>query len=311
MKRIYSVVELDHDLLHRAGGKAASIARLIESDIPVPHAFVVTSDACIEHLHESGVDKELAILLNEHIDHDECVLRCDALRTQLLDTPLRYDIREELEEKSKLLNEWVAVRSSAIAEDGEHASWAGHFQTFLNTPRTKVDEAIRRCWASIIFPHNIEYGHKQHIHSLEEYGMAVLIQDMVQSDVAGVAFSMHPITGNTKHVVIEAAYGLGEAVVGGHVVPDRYVFDKRSKELVDYRVASQDKVLQQSGKGTNTWSQVPEHFRSHQKLPMDHIEKLANVIVHIERVYEQPVDIEWAYADGSMQILQCRPITTL
>lgn len=212
-----------------------------------------------------------------------------------------------LEAFDKLGAKRVAVRSSAAQEDGHGAAWAGQLDTFLNIPRERVLEHIARCRASGHSARAQAYAAQK---GLDAGNVAVIVQTMIDSEVSGVCFSVHPVTQDSSQVVIEAAYGLGEAVVSGEVTPDNYVVTRESRSIVSQIVANQSKQLRVSENDRRTtWQATMEP--SAQKLHDPQILEVVDTAVRLETYFGYPVDIEWAYYDSQLYILQSRPITTL
>lgn len=200
----------------------------------------------------------------------------------------------------------VAVRSSAAVEDSRNATWAGQFDTYLNVGRDGLIEKIKLCWSSRESERVRAYALRHHI---EVGRVAVIIQEMVQSEVSGIAFSSNPISRDDTQVVIEAGLGLGEAFVSGQLTPDTYIVSKNSWEILDKRVSKQEKKLVQNSSGNNVWEPAGL-IGEHQKLPDDQIKKLAEIIAQLETHMSCPVDVEWGMAEGEVYVLQCRPITS-
>lgn len=218
------------------------------------------------------------------------------------------ELEENILAKFDALNtKYVAVRSSGAAEDSHDAAWAGQFDTFLNVPREKLTEMIKACWTSATSERAQSYAKGL---NLSLGPIAVIVQEMVQSDVSGIAFSVNPITNDPKEIVIEAGYGLGEAFVSGVITPDSYMVDKFKGVIIEKHISRQLKKLVLGEDGENAWENIGE-FGSNQKLPDRHIQKLASLVAKLEIHSKFPVDVEWSYMDGNFYILQCRPITTL
>lgn len=217
-------------------------------------------------------------------------------------------LQEEILAKFDGLNvQHVAVRSSGIAEDSHDAAWAGQFDSYLNVTRDELIEKIKASWASATSDRAKAYAERLNIPLAP---IAVIVQTMVQSDVSGIAFSVNPITKDTKEIVIEAGYGLGEAFVSGLITPDTYLVDKFKGTIVEKHISRQLKRLVQGTNGENTWENIGE-FGSNQKLTDKHIQQLAGEITKLELHTKYAVDVEWSFADDNFYILQCRPITTL
>jgi pyruvate,water dikinase len=204
----------------------------------------------------------------------------------------------------------VAVRSSATAEDLPEASFAGQQESFLNVEGVDaVLEAVKRCWASLWTARAIGYRERRQI-GVEGLKLAVVVQCLVPAEVAGILFTANPVSGRREEAVINAAWGLGEAVVGGEVTPDTYVVDKETGELLEREVAEKETMTVRVNGGTESHP-VPEDLRRAPALSEDQATDLVDLGVKIENLYGDPRDIEWALADGAFAILQARPITAL
>ena len=140
--------------------------------------------------------------------------------------------------------------------------------------------------------------------------MAVVVQQMVESEISGIAFTVHPVTKDKKQMIIEAGYGLGEAIVSGSITPDAYVLDKRDYSLIDINISSQEKKIVKGASGGIKWVPVTKTTGNKQKLSGRQIVELAKICLVIEKHYKFPCDIEWAYMKGKFYITQSRPITT-
>lgn len=198
----------------------------------------------------------------------------------------------------------VAVRSSGVGEDGSEQSWAGQFATLLHVNRDALLQAIQACWDSTQTARVAAYANGDHLE------LAVLVQHMVNSDVAGVAFSVNPITGNKNEMIAEAVYGLGELLVQGTVTPDNFLLDKQTGAILDQDIA--EKTIQLTyHNGQTAEVEVPTELRSIPALTPAQLAELAALTRRVESYYGYPVDIEWAFERGTLYLLQARPITTL
>ncbi|MEM1373684.1 MAG: PEP/pyruvate-binding domain-containing protein [Pseudomonadota bacterium] len=253
----------------QTGGKAASLASMTQQELPVPSGFSVPADVL-----EQCVDVDALRGYARARDHAAAI----ALVEDTATVP-----QAVLEAYEALGGGKVAVRSSACAEDSEAASYAGQQETFLNVEGAEaVRKAVIDCWASFFSERAIFYrGEKG---SLDDLRMAVVVQKMVDADKAGVAFSNHPVTRRKDRMMIEAVYGLGEAVVSGEVTPDQYVVDRRGREKK---------------------SQTPHGG----VLSADELSRISEVAVRLETTNGAPQDIEWAIYQGDVYLLQSRPIT--
>jgi pyruvate,water dikinase len=229
------------------GGKARALSQLIDAGFNVPPGFVITAAAP----DQMSTELEAAILV----------------------------------EFDGLGAEFVAVRSSAVAEDGANDAWAGQMDTFLNIDRSHLLNAVKKCWDSANSARAKAYAKQK---SLAAGKVAVVVQAMVQGDVSGVAFSVHPVTQNANHMIIEAVPGLAESLVSGKITPDSYVLDKRSGKIIESHG--------QAGKNL---------------LDNRRITEVAKTVGHLEEYFHFPVDVEWTFSGKELFILQSRPITTL
>lgn len=197
----------------------------------------------------------------------------------------------------------------ATAEDSSVASWAGELETYLNTTKDTLLDNVKKCWSSLFTPRAIFYRFERELHTTK-VSVAVVIQTMIQSEVAGVCFTVHPVTKDYDQIVIEAGFGLGEAIVGGKITPDTYVLHKRDWKILDKNI-SQQTIMIARDKNRNIEKQIPKSKQEEQKLSDQQILQLSKLCQKIEEHYKYPQDIEWAIENGKFYILQSRPITTL
>jgi len=314
-----------------AGGKGASLGEMINSNIPVPNGFVVLSSAFDRFLEETDLNVEIEARLKEVDPEDmNSVNKASTIiRDTIHDNKMPEDLSIEiLKAYDKLGAEYVAVRSSATAEDSDVASWAGELESYLNTTRENVVEQVKNCWSSLFTPRAIFYRHEKNL--IDAYvSVAVVIQEMVQSHISGITFTVHPVTEDYNQMIIEAAYGLGEAIVGGLVTPDSYIVHKDDMSIFDINVGHQTRKLMKSPpetdqslaekvhkvvedkNGVNEWIEIKSEGQK-QKLTGKQIIEVAEVCKRIEDHYGFPCDIEWAIDNkGKIFITQSRPITTL
>ena len=297
-----------------AGGKGASLGEMTRAGIPVPPGYVVLAGAFERFLEETDLDVEVDSILHK-VNHKEIHTVEDSsekLKALIMKAPMPKDINQAILKAFGVLNaKLVAVRSSATAEDSSSAAWAGQLETYLNTTKANVLKNVQRCWASLFTPRAIFYRFEKNLHK-QKISVAVVVQQMVESEVSGTAFSVHPVTQDRNQLIIEAGYGLGEAIVSGQITPDSYVVEKRGWRLLDKNVSSQERAIVRSAQGGgNAWKKIPARLGERQKLADKEILELAKLIVRIEKHYRFPVDIEWARAKGRFFITQSRPITTL
>ncbi|HET9647969.1 MAG TPA: PEP/pyruvate-binding domain-containing protein [Microlunatus sp.] len=285
------------------GGKAAGLVRLAAAGLPVPDGFVITTRAYFDYLDEHGLAPRIERLL----DDPEQIARLFAEHP--LPDALVADV---LEAYADLGEPAVAVRSSATAEDLPEASFAGQQETYLNihTPLALL-EAVRRCWASLWTGRAIAYRERQRLDpgtTHRALGIAVVVQELVAADAAGIMFTADPVSGDADLIEIDAAWGLGEAVVGGEVSADTFRVHGPSGTLVSSVIADKVVMTVRGRDGTHT-RPVPARRRRRAALESGQAEQLAALGRRIADLYEAPVDVEWARRGDELYILQARPIT--
>ncbi len=300
------------------GGKGANLGEMTNAGIPVPPGFVVTASAYFNFLKQTGVtDKIRQLLLPLDVNDSKQLQQTAAkVREVILKATMPPELVTEIKAAyAKLGGGLVAVRSSATAEDLPEASFAGQQSTYLNIGDEKgVIAAVHSCWASLFEARAVFYREKQGFDHFK-VGIAVPVQRMVQSEASGVMFTVEPVTSVTNEIVIEAIYGLGEAIVSGEENPDLYIVDKESLSIISKKMSRQDRQLiinpDRSSEKTNIWVQVPASTRSLQKISDQDITALAGVGKQIEKHYGVPQDIEWAKEGKEIFIVQTRPVTTV
>ncbi|QRV16235.1 phosphoenolpyruvate synthase [Haloterrigena salifodinae] len=299
--------------LEKVGGKGASLGELTGAGLPVPPGFVVTAGTYRSFIEEAEIDEELFAAVEVDVD-DSSALADAADRAQelILETPFPDELREEILESYRQVGDgeaFVAVRSSATAEDLPDASFAGQQETFLNVTEEALLDRVRECWASLFTQRAIYYRQEQGFdHSA--VNIAVVVQQMVDAEKSGVMFTSHPSTGDPT-MIIEAAWGLGEAVVSGAVSPDNYVVEREDRSI-DVTVAEK-KVMHEKDEetGETVESEVPQDKRNERVLSDDEIGALMDLGERVEDHYDEPQDVEWAIVEGEVYMLQSRPITTI
>lgn len=297
-----------------AGGKGASLGELTKAGVPVPEGFVITSGAFERFLEEGDLYQAIQAELSRinYNDTNSIDRASNVIRDMMSKTAFPATLETEiLTAFRRLKTSSVAVRSSATAEDSKTASWAGEMETYLNTtPKTLIGN-VKKCWSSLFTPRALFYRHEKKLlgsHIL----VAVVVQQMIPLEISGICFTVHPVTKDKNHMIIEAGYGLGEAIVSGSITPDSYVIDKLAGRILDVNVASQKKMLTRTARGAEVrWIRIKKSLQQKQKLTNIKIVQLATLCQEIEKHYRHPCDIEWAYKREKFYILQSRPITTL
>lgn len=297
-----------------AGGKGASLGEMFNNKIAVPPGYVVITPAFDAFIKANNLEQRIAATL-EQVNPKEPA-SVDAASITIRKLIEEGDMPEDVEtaivhEFTQLATEFVAVRSSATAEDGATASWAGELESYTDITEEDLVEKVQRCWSSLFTPRAIFYRFEKNLQN-QRVSVAVVVQKMVDSAVSGVAFSVNPVTKNYGQIIIEGGWGLGESVVAGIITPDSYLVNKKEEFIEDITVNSQETMITRV-KGVSTSVEVPEDLREAQKLKGSQIIELAKMCHHIEKHYGFPVDIEWAFdrGDNKLYIVQSRPITTL
>ena len=305
--------EIRADDLDTVGGKAASLGEMTSADLPVPPAFVVTADTYRSFIETTGIDEELFELVDIETDDSTALAEAANGAQELVrETPFPDDLRAEILEAYEEIgtDTPVAVRSSATAEDLPDASFAGQQETFLNVTGEDLVDKVRECWASLFTQRALYYRKEQGFEN-EMVDIAVVVQQMVAAEKSGVMFTSHPSTG-APVVTIEAAWGLGEAVVSGAVTPDNYVIDRQSGDVQDVTVAEKKVMhVRDEESGETVEREVPEAKRGEQVLSEAELTELREIGTMIEEYYGVPQDVEWAIFEGDIYLLQSRPITTI
>lgn len=311
-KMILQLRDISKKDVQTCGGKGANLGELVKIGMPVPEGFVVSASAFERFLEETDINVEIEAMWRrintediESVEENSEIVRALILKAKM---PKELE-KEVLSAFKKLKPKYAAVRSSATAEDSKIDAWAGQLETYLNTTKENLGENIKKCWASLYGPRALFYRVKRGLRC-EKVSVAVVVQGMVQSEVSGVCFTTHPVTKDKNQMVIEACWGLGEALVLGMITPDSYVVDERNFKILDINLNSQEKMIIRDKKGTKT-TIVPKSKVNKQKLSKNQIIELAKLCQKIEAHYKNPQDIEWALSKSKFYILQSRPITTL
>ena len=309
--------EVGKDDIDAVGGKGASLGELAGAGLPVPPAFVVTAGTYRSFIEETGIDDDLFEAVDVDSD-DSSALKAAAERAEelILGTEMPEELKAEILETYGNLDggefeeAFVAVRSSATAEDLPDASFAGQQETFLNITREDLVERVKECWASLFTQRAIYYREQQGFEH-RAVDIAVVVQRMVDAEKSGVMFTSHPSTG-APEIIVEAAWGLGEAVVSGEVSPDNYRIDRESGDVDEATIADKKTMcVKDPETGETAMKPVPDDKREARVLDDEEIDSLVAIGEQVEAHYGEPQDVEWAIIDGEVFMLQSRPITTI
>jgi pyruvate,water dikinase len=284
--------DLPADAAPIAGGKGASLGRMTRAGLPVPPGFVVCAGAFREFLAQrAGADRLLAIGRELDVEDPTALQRAsDEMRGFILAGRLPESIDGVVREAYRAFGDDapVAVRSSAVGEDGDAASFAGQQETYLNVRGAEqVARRVQECWASFFSPRALFYRARKG--ALTDTGMAVVVQEMVQPEKSGVMFTADPVHRRLDHLVVEAVRGLGEAVVSGEATPDHYVVDRGDGSLVREFLPDPSSRVLDGGE----------------------LARLRALGARLEEFFGKPQDVEWCIRDDELLLLQSRPITTL
>lgn len=305
----------DEELALSAGGKGASLCRMYRAGLNVPEGFIVRAETFTKFMTGTGLrDKILSMI--EEIDFQktsELIDKSKEIRDLIVETEMPEDIASELKEYyAEFNNGPVAVRSSGTAEDLDDASFAGQQETYLFViGEEDLIRFVKECWASLYNDRAIFYRREKGFKE-SDVSIAVVVQKMVNADKAGVLFTVNPVTKNPDEIMLEAAWGLGEAVVSGMVTPDNLWINKKTGEVTtEYISEKETMVIRASERGGSKEVEVPEELREAPVLTKEEQRALIDVANKIEAFYGKPEDVEWAIENGRLYMLQSRPITTL
>ena len=302
--------------LENVGGKGMSLAKMIQAGFPIPNGFHVTTEAYRAFVDANHLQTKILNAIKDVNTSLPATLETASatIGRFFADASIPEDITAAIADAYVKLETLhlkpVAVRSSATAEDLPEASFAGQQETFLNI-RGEEDllNAVKECWASLWTARAIAYRIKNNIDQ-NTVALAVVVQEMVEAETAGILFTANPINGRRDEMVINAAWGLGEAIVGGLVSPDTIIAEKATGKVKSYEVAEKTVITVRTEKGTRE-EKLEDERRSSKVLNDADVVELVNIARRIEYYYGRPQDIEWCRTDGRFYIVQSRPVTAL
>ena len=309
-------IETKEDSLELLGGKGRSLAKMKTAGFNVPGGFLVTADAYRAFIIDNGLQSDILGEAKPELRagypvFDKCAERINGLIMQkVVNGSMLRDIKSAYSAIG--FDVPVAVRSSANAEDLPDFSFAGQQETYLNVRGvTAVAEAVQKCWASLWTAQAISYRHQNGIDQ-GSVAMAVVVQVMVPSEVSGILFTANPATGERSEIILNASFGLGEAVVGGEVTPDTFIVDRGNLSIKETILGPKEQQVVYDGDQGVRMEAVSSADRGQSSMTGDMITELCTCALEIEALYEgQPQDIEWAFCNGVLHLLQSRPITNL
>lgn len=295
--------------LASVGGKAHSLIRMIELKLPVPPGFVLPVEFFTEWFEAIKITDAWKSFLEADV-HSKLRTSCDALKKEASRLSLSQAQKESI--LSALSNfhhkgELFAVRSSSPEEDLEGSSFAGGYETILGVTKDGIEDAIKKAFASCL-DQRVAIYKKQHGFDFRNPKIAVVVQTQIASDVAGVGFSLNPVSNSYDEAVINSNWGLGETVVAGIATPDTFIVDKEKFSITERRLGAKETsiwLLDDGGTEERSSNRCDEF-----SLSAEQVFALTKLIIQVEQSYARPMDIEWAFAAGEMYLLQARPITT-
>lgn len=310
-------LDTSNDSLGLIGGKGKSLARMTNAGFSVPTGFHLTTEAYKCFVDRNELQSKILTLAQPEI-------RGLALSFEQASNNIRnlFDQAEMPDDVVAAITTTytaldgedpaVAIRSSANAEDLPELSFAGQQETYLNVSgKDALVAAVRNCWASLWTAQALSYRHQNGIKQ-DSVAMAVVVQVMVPSDVSGILFTANPATGERSEMIVNASFGLGEAVVSGQVTPDTYIVDRETNALKETTIGPKTQKIVADGAQGTRFEVITDNERSQSSLSETMIQELAVAADAIESLYEGlPQDIEWAFANGNLKLLQSRPITNL
>ncbi|MGF7060342.1 phosphoenolpyruvate synthase [Brassicibacter mesophilus] len=319
--------EINKEDIPVVGGKGANLGELTVKGVNVPPGFCVTASAYSDFIEKSNLQYDIVNILNQLNVEDSAQLQAKSseIRGLIIKANIPTEIENEIEKayiefssKVNLENPQVAIRSSATAEDLPEASFAGQQDTYLHIGGIEeVMRHIKRCWASLWTARAIYYRQDQGFNH-QEVSLSVVVQKMVNSRIAGVMFTANPITSDMGQIMINASWGLGEAVVSGIVTPDEYILDKGTLSVVEKNIAEKNTMVIKNIDDVGTVEIKVGEYLGYEKVTSPclndlEVANLGRNGMLIEELYKAPQDIEWALDSDTEQlyILQARPITTL
>lgn len=323
--------ELDKNSIPIAGGKGANLSEIFRLKVPVPPGFVVTAQAYDYFVEYSGLKDKINIFLSnlDFENTEKLNIASERIRNAFIEAKIPKEMEEEIVEAYENLNAddfngaqgtaldilhnahepvFVAVRSSATAEDLAEASFAGQQESFLNVKgRTELLTYIKKCFASLFTARAIYYRNRQ---GFKGASLAVVVQRMIDSTKSGVIFSKDPNYKN-DNIIMEAVWGLGEGIVSGAITPDKYVVDRNKMEILDIKVSDKKIAYTRDSSGGGAIVKLREERSKHQVLTNSEVIKLATIALQLEDHYKKPQDMEFAIENEEIFIVQTRPITTI
>lgn len=293
------------------GGKAHSLLSLKKLDLNVPKFIIITSDVFSKFLTNNNIEEIINTEIKNGLkfqNFENIEKISEKIKKYILNGKIDENFLSEIEDSIKHFNsKFFAIRSSGSEEDNDLYSWAGQFTTILNSTTKQLENNIKTCWSSFYSYRSLLYRIKRNM-NFNSDKMAVIIQEMIDSEKSGVLFTVNPITKNYNEVIIEATFGLGEALVSGKVIPDMYFINKKNLEVNNRIINNKQRILLTNEIGENYYK---EEDNFNESLSSDEIDSLVSNAKLIENHFNFGCDIEWAIYNKNVYILQSRKITSL
>lgn len=294
-------------LLVELGGKGCSLVRMSQSGLNIPPGFILSVQFFIPWIEQIKQTKQWNDFLHASPGQmTEMAEKLQSTRQNLSFTEEQKQVLQNALARYEKLK-YFAVRSSSPKEDLEGASFAGGYETILGVSRENIQDAVLRAFCSCLHPRVFIYKREQGF-ALDDFNIAVVVQSQVDSEIAGVGFSVNPITNDYDEAVFNSNWGLGETVVSGLASPDQITVNKINRKITDYQIGEKEtSIWLTTGGGTE---ERKDSRHKEKTLSEDQVEELTDQLCKIEDLYDKPMDIEWAYSNGNLYLLQARPITT-
>ena len=309
---VKTFAEIKKEMFEECGGKASHLGELTSLGLNVPFGYTVIGSAYYQHVEKNNLDSKIRSIAAsiDFASYDDADKKCDSIRALIIEAPMPTEIEKEIAENYAKLpgekNPFVAVRSSVAMRDSAISSFPGLMDTYHYIKTSaQVVEKVKECWASVW---STRAAVTRNNKGLDHYKavIAPTIQLMVNSEVAGVAFTMNPVTKARNEIMIESNWGLGETVVSGKATSDLYVVDKQSFEIKSQSIATKEDSYVQARGGGGEWIKVDASKAKIPTLTPEMVKELCRVGMVIEGHYGYPQDIEWAFEKGRLYLLQAR-----
>jgi pyruvate,water dikinase len=306
MKKIYPFTSKTLPNLKEVGGKAKSLIIMTQENFSVPNGFALAVDFFEDWLDTVTKSGEWKAFLS--CREEEIKAKCDIVKKICKNLKFTDSQKKELEEALKVFSKksFFAIRSSSPEEDLEGTSFAGGYETILGVTEKTIEKAILHCFTSVFDERIVKYK-MQHGMKTDRPRIAVIVQEQIASEASGVAFSLNPLNNCFDEALINTNFGLGETVVAGQVTPDTFIVNKVKMEIIEKKIGSKDHAIWLTKNGGTEEKKNENPDRA--SLTDKQAKEVARLAQNVEKYYDKPMDIEWAYANENLYLLQARPIT--